>query len=1279
MDSMFENQSMSFFNESPGNDLNKEVSTGTTLVAVEFADGVVIGADSRTSQGSFVHSRMTDKLTRVTDHIYCCRSGSAADTQAIADVISYHIEFYEMESGEQPLVSVAANLFRDMCYKYRDQLTAGILCAGWDKRHGGQVVYKVLQSVNFIVDPGSGSTYITGYIDSNYRKGMTKDECIDFVTKGVALAILRDGSSGGVIRLGIITKDGAIPFFKTANSPQIPMTLITEEFWLNDDIDRKETNLDVLTPNGLLISLTVNSESTIFHVKEDVFYEVQKQPLFGLLKDPQSYVFTCVNITTAEQEELDENRRVCDVRPLLGILRLIERKNDKNEKQQNAKIGLLIGKGLHEFDALKSPEVNDFRWRTRLLCEEFQNKRFHHSWLQKAYYQYPPRIETSDSIPEYVLTRLDKNKNLNIEIRFWSAKTIRGVSVSYQISVKDLINKANATLKIPELEDSTSCDEYTLKVCGQEEYFLENLPLIQYKYIREMLVCNKVPSVIIFPIKNITIAEQVTNGEGEFRGRSPSLYSNASRRKVKPISSFTINEKLLLNINGACRINCSKNARLAVQVGLYHGNELLCKAQSTVEESVKDSECTWDECLEFGIDIRDVPRMAKFCFVIYETVSRSRKGSRTKVFRSPIDGDVQANPLAWANTTVFDYKSNLRTGTVTLRLWSYSNDTEADDMLNPLGTCFSLCNPSFEEATSLTITFNKYSVNDVPIEFLSLEWIIEETQAMECEVTAESRKARHASKTYLERLQEICDRDPLNEMHEQDKELLWFLRDDCRQLLPHSLPHLLHSVKWNKHEDMMKMMTLLYSWPELETETALELLDFAYADCHVRAFAVKCLRKISDDDLQLYLLQLVQALKYESYLHSDLVIFLLERALQNQHIGHHLFWLLRSEMHEVSVNVLFGLILEAYCRGATTHITALMKQTEALSKLKQMNEYMRQEANKRKDRDKLKSLMHDIINQQYYKEALSGFINPLNPHLKLGTIKTEKCRFMDSKMKPLWMVFSSNDYGSEDICVMFKNGDDLRQDMLTLQMIRIMDKIWKDEGLDLRMTPYRVIATDNRVGLIEIVLNAQTIANVQTENRSAATSVFTRKSLFEWLKDHNPDEASISKAIEEFTLSCAGYCVATYVLGIADRHNDNIMVKTNGQLLHIDFGHILGKFKEKFGIRRERVPFVLTHDFVYVIKQGDTGFKKFQTVCEEAFTILRRKGSFIISLFAMMLSSGLPELSSAKDLEYLRETLVLNLTEKDALQHFRSKFNEAFEKSWKTSFNWLAHNIAKGN
>ena len=64
-------------------------------MATEFDGGVVIGADSRTTTGAYIANRVTDKLTRVTDQIYCCRSGSAADTQAIADIVSYHLNLHE--------------------------------------------------------------------------------------------------------------------------------------------------------------------------------------------------------------------------------------------------------------------------------------------------------------------------------------------------------------------------------------------------------------------------------------------------------------------------------------------------------------------------------------------------------------------------------------------------------------------------------------------------------------------------------------------------------------------------------------------------------------------------------------------------------------------------------------------------------------------------------------------------------------------------------------------------------------------------------------------------------------------------------------------------------------------------------------------------------------------------------------------------------------------------------------------------------------------------------
>ncbi|XP_048772380.1 proteasome subunit beta type-6-like [Ostrea edulis] len=203
--------------------LRAEHETGTTIMAVEYNGGVVIGADSRTTTGAYIANRVTDKLTKVTDMIYCCRSGSAADTQAVADIVNYHLNFQKMDSGEQPKVKIAANIFRELCYNNRDNLSAGIIVAGWDKSEGGQVfgipLGGMLTRMPFSTG-GSGSTYIYGYVDSNFKPGMTKEECLKFVSNGLSLAMSRDGSSGGVVRLASINKDGVERFVLTGD--QIP-------------------------------------------------------------------------------------------------------------------------------------------------------------------------------------------------------------------------------------------------------------------------------------------------------------------------------------------------------------------------------------------------------------------------------------------------------------------------------------------------------------------------------------------------------------------------------------------------------------------------------------------------------------------------------------------------------------------------------------------------------------------------------------------------------------------------------------------------------------------------------------------------------------------------------------------------------------------------------------------------------------------------------------------------------------------------------------------------
>jgi len=202
-----------------------EVSTGTTLVAVEFNGGVVIGADSKTSMGTWVANRVTDKLTPVTDNIFVCRSGSAADTQAVTDVVKYKLSFAEVEQGRPATVKDAAMCFKEIVYEYRDSLMAGLIVAGYDKVNGGKV-FAVPVGGMCVNQPvaisGSGSTYLYGMIDHMYKENMTQKECEDIVLQAVTQAILRDGSSGGCCRLAIITKNG-----------------VERKLWLNNELPIK--------------------------------------------------------------------------------------------------------------------------------------------------------------------------------------------------------------------------------------------------------------------------------------------------------------------------------------------------------------------------------------------------------------------------------------------------------------------------------------------------------------------------------------------------------------------------------------------------------------------------------------------------------------------------------------------------------------------------------------------------------------------------------------------------------------------------------------------------------------------------------------------------------------------------------------------------------------------------------------------------------------------------------------------------------------------------------
>ncbi|PNW75549.1 hypothetical protein CHLRE_12g531100v5 [Chlamydomonas reinhardtii] len=184
-------------------------STGTTIVACTYKGGVVLGADGRVSIGNYIMNRASNKIAPLAEYIFLCRSGSAPDTQVISDNVKHYLDQISAESGEEPSVEMAANLVKLINYNNKDHLVGAMLIAGWDRHGGGQVygapIGGTLVKEKWAID-GSGSTYIWGYCDNEYRDDMTREEAEKWVAEAIALAMTRDSSSGGSIRL--ITLDG---------------------------------------------------------------------------------------------------------------------------------------------------------------------------------------------------------------------------------------------------------------------------------------------------------------------------------------------------------------------------------------------------------------------------------------------------------------------------------------------------------------------------------------------------------------------------------------------------------------------------------------------------------------------------------------------------------------------------------------------------------------------------------------------------------------------------------------------------------------------------------------------------------------------------------------------------------------------------------------------------------------------------------------------------------------------------------------------------------------
>jgi hypothetical protein len=205
--------------------------------------------------------------------------------------------------------------------------------------------------------------------------------------------------------------------------------------------------------------------------------------------------------------------------------------------------------------------------------------------------------------------------------------------------------------------------------------------------------------------------------------------------------------------------------------------------------------------------------------------------------------------------------------------------------------------------------------------------------------------------------------------------------------------------------------------------------------------------------------------------------------------------------------------------------------------------------------------------------------------------------------RPSWHIVS----------VIVKSGDDLRQEQFALQLIAQFLHIFRRAKLPLWLRPYRIWPTSSNAGIIETIPNAVSLDALKrrVKGYSTLTDFFLRKF---GARQSN----GFKKAAWNFAKSMAAYSIVCYLLQVKDRHNGNILLDSEGHIMHIDFGFILSN--SPGGINFESAPFKLTRDFVDLMGGEHSAlFRHFRQLIVRGFLAARKSSEIIILLVEAMM------------------------------------------------------------
>ncbi|CAD8157673.1 unnamed protein product [Paramecium pentaurelia] len=221
----------------------------------------------------------------------------------------------------------------------------------------------------------------------------------------------------------------------------------------------------------------------------------------------------------------------------------------------------------------------------------------------------------------------------------------------------------------------------------------------------------------------------------------------------------------------------------------------------------------------------------------------------------------------------------------------------------------------------------------------------------------------------------------------------------------------------------------------------------------------------------------------------------------------------------------------------------------------------------------------------------------------------------DHKLELIKEQSPFKDFESYQIrAIMVKGGDDLRQELMAMQVIQKLDSIFKASGLNLYLKPYEIIVTSENSGLLEFVPNT---ISMDAMKKYLKSNKF--KSLREFFKFYFGEDFHFAQ--RNFIESLAGYSLLTYIMQIKDRHNGNILIDNQGHLIHIDFGFILSISPGNAGF--ETAPFKMTQDYIELMDGSSSkAFQYFTELMISGFLELRKSCAALLQIIELMMEKS---------------------------------------------------------